>query len=168
MDFANLFVLILTLAVLIWYTIETHKIAKQTVETNLRPVVLRSGFLSDWSNAEGAFLKEGANVSPLEFSVFKNIATDIKGRLVVNGYSYELCFGNDISKVENKIGFTCSWGWMKADTKIFAVCVLEDAEATNESNRIHLTYKDIEGNEYYTIEDENFVQKSFRGKIRNT
>jgi hypothetical protein len=100
-------VLIITLGVLIWYTIETHRIANQTKESNLRPVILRSGFIDNWNKIQFKFkndqLIEG---NPLEFTILKNIATSINGYIIINGLKFALLFGSDISEVEkNKISF---------------------------------------------------------------
>jgi len=45
----NIFVLIITLCILLRYAYDTKTIAEQTKEANLRPVVLRSGYVTDWN-----------------------------------------------------------------------------------------------------------------------
>lgn len=158
-------VLAITLGFLIWYTIETHRIASQTKESNLRPVVLRSGFVEGWDKLTFKFkenhLTEG---SPLEFTILKNIATSINGYVIKNGRKFELLFGNEISKVgEDKLSFNRNWGWMKADKKVLAIFKEDNGEETKKPNQIVINYQDIEGNKYFTVEDENFDQKSFKG-----
>lgn len=159
----NLIVLTLTLGGLVWYAWDTHRIANQTQEGNLRPVILRSAFIESWQKVKFQFnenkLIEG---KPLEFTILKNIATDINGYIVIDGYKYKLLFGNDISKLgENLYYFSENWGWMKPDTNIFAIFREDGNKKVNEENKIFLNYKDIEGNKYFTIEDANFSQKSF-------
>jgi len=60
-----------------------------------------------------------------------------------------------------------NWGWMKADTRIFAFLEPKSKVRSNEDNQIFISYKDIEGNSYYTKEDKYFSPKSFplRDKI---
>ena len=160
----NLVVLVLTLSVLIWYAYDTHRIANQTQEANLRPVILRSGFIENWQKVE--FIFDGNKLisdNPLEFTILKNVATDIEGYIIIDGFKYKLLFGNDISKLsENVFYFSENWGWMKPNTRIFAFSKQESKKKTDEENKIIINYKDIEGNEYYTIEDKNFSQKSYK------
>lgn len=40
LGFFNILLLGLTLVVLVWYAYDTHRIANQTLESNLRPVIL--------------------------------------------------------------------------------------------------------------------------------
>ena len=160
----TLVVLVFTLAALLWYAWDTHRIANQAQESNLRPVILRSGFIENWQKVKFQFqdnkLIDG---KPLEFAILKNIVTDINGYIVIDGYKYKLLFGNDISKLgENLYYFSENWGWMKPDTNIFVIFRQGSKEKTDEENKIIINYKDIEGNEYYTIEDKNFSQKSYK------
>jgi|AntAceMinimDraft_8_1070364.scaffolds.fasta_scaffold37938_3 hypothetical protein len=86
-------------------------------------------------------------------------------------YKYTLVFGNEIS--QKKYGeqlatiFKNNWGWRKAETRIFAFLEPQSKVKSNEDNQIFISYKDIEGNSYYTKEDKYFSQKSFtlRDKI---
>jgi hypothetical protein len=39
-----------------------------------------------------------------------------------------------------------------------------EGEPVKEKNKICIQYKDVEGNNYYTLEDENFIQRSYKGK----
>src|SRR3989338_8167786 len=83
-------VLIITLLFLIWYTIETHRIANQTKESNLRPVILRSGFIENWDSIKFTFEGNKLKVGKfLEFTILKNIATGINGYIVKNGLKFE-------------------------------------------------------------------------------
>ncbi|MDD4990183.1 MAG: hypothetical protein PHW31_02625 [Candidatus Pacebacteria bacterium] len=153
-----------------WQTKRTvREISRQTDtqrEKDLRPVILRSGIIDSWQkvkfNWNGSELVEG---NPLEFTIAKNIATDISGYIVIDGSKYRLLFYNDISKVgENAYSFLEKWGWMKPDSKLFAVYKEDNKEKTIESNRIYLYYKDIEGNKYFTVEDSSFSQKTFKSQ----
>jgi len=164
-SFWNTLVLVITLIVLIIYTIETHKLSIQAKDANLRPVLLRSGFLKDW-NIEFIFNKNILiSGKPIQFSVLKNIVTSISGYIIKNGKKYQLLFGNDISKNEENLVSYCEfWGWMKPENSIYAI-FKNEGDITNESNKICIQYKDIEGNSYYTIEDENFDQKSYNGYL---
>jgi hypothetical protein len=60
--------------------------------------------------------------------------------------------------------FGPSWGWMNQDSLLYAIYNDQEVEEVDEENQIHLTYKDIEGNKYCTIEDKNFSQSSYKLK----
>ena len=167
--FLNIVVLIFTLMVLIGYAKDTRRIADQTQEANLRPVVLRSGFLLSWQDIKPISPLDSMNAvgnqNLLEFTILKNIALDIKGYIVIDLKKYQLLFGNDISKIgELGIRFDPVWGWMKADTRVWAVFKSEGFEKTTLDNQIYISYRDIEGNSYYTIEDNIFRQSNFKSK----
>lgn len=158
------FILFITAAFIIAYTYETQKMKEQIKESELRPVILRSGFIENWQKVkfhwDGNKLTDG---NPLEFTIAKNIATDISGYIIIDGFKYKLFFGNDISKLgENMYYFSEKWGWMKSDSKLFAIYREDNKKKTIESNKICLYYEDIEGNEYFTVEDSNFSQKTFK------
>jgi hypothetical protein len=194
-NYANLFsllnivVLIVTLFVLFRYADDTKIIAEQTKQGNLRPVVLRSGYLTDWNDVKSKTIskipkeeieklisqknkKLNTEVmaktnqpEPLQFTILKNIATNISGFATVDGRKYTLLFANAISQktYNGKLTLTNwnpNWAWMKADTIIYAFLDPLSAVKTNEDNQIFINYKDIEGNSYCTKEDKYFTQKS--------
>lgn len=160
----NPIVLALTLITLMWYAYDTHRIADQAIEANLRPVILRSGYIHSWKDIkfeyEGNKIKSG---KPIQFTILKNIATDIRGYIIIDNYKHELLFGNEISKVgEGEAWLGETWGWMKPETLLYAAFLDEKKKKTIEDNKIYIEYKDVENNKYFTIEDENFCQKSFK------
>lgn len=161
----NLMVLASTFLVLVLYTYDTHRIANQTVEANLRPVILRSGWISCWEDIKFSFNDEKLEGTPLQFTILKNIATDISGYIVINGGKYKLLFANEISQIMDNgkfksFQFLPIWGWMKAGTVIYSIYDVLKFDVTQEENSINLFYKDIEGNEYFTKENNNFSQSS--------
>src|SRR3989338_2841064 len=160
-------VLIITLFVLIWYTIETHQIANQTKESNLRQVILRAGFIKNWDSIKAAPKDNKVDSKDLlQFRILKNIATSIQGYIIINGLKFELLFGHNISRIEEtKFQFEPNWGWATVDT-VLAATFKEEGKSTKKPNQIVMSYKDIEGNKYHTIETENFDQKCFRGKCK--
>lgn len=93
----NLLALLATLGTLIWYTYDTHRIADQTIEENLRPLILRSGFIESWDDVKFSISAGRLEGKLLEFSILKNIAKDISGYIVVNKKKYQLLFANHIS-----------------------------------------------------------------------
>ena len=160
----NNFILFITAAFIIAYTYETQKMKEQMSESELRPVVLRSGFIEEWQKVkfhwEDDKLIEGI---PLEFIIAKNIATDISGYIVIDSYKHKLFFGNNISKTEkDTYSFLEKWGWMQPGSRLFAVYRDDNNKKTTEANKIYLYYKDIEGNRYFTIEDSSFSQRAFK------
>lgn len=165
--FWNTVVLIITLFVLIWYTVETHKIANQTEESNLRPIILRGGFVENWENVKFKFIDGVLLGEPLELAILKNIAIKIEGYIVINGFKYTLLFGSNISKSkteDNNVVCLPSWGWVAPGTSIFAVYDEKSKKESKEKDGLVINYKDIAGNSYFTKEDENFNQTSFKGR----
>lgn len=98
----NLLALLSTLVVLVWYAYDTHRIANQTVEVNLRPLILRSGFIESWDGLNFSIENGVLNGIPLGFSILKNIAKDISGYIIINGKKYKLFFANNISSKDPK------------------------------------------------------------------
>lgn len=167
----NFLVLFLTLSVLVWYAWDTHRIANQTIEVNLRPVLLRSGWIVDWKIQSVEDSNETGKLKFIEFTNQKNIAKDIIGHLIIEGKKYILLFGNEVSQEivsadENasvtKVGVAPKWGWLPAGGKLYATFEKEKFEETAEPNQVYLEYKDIEGNSYFTKEDDKFSQTSGR------
>lgn len=158
------FILLITAAFILAYTYETQKMKEQVKENDLRPTILRSGFIENWDKINFEFSGEKLiSGKPIEFKILKGIATDIGGYVVINRHKYKLLFGNDIAKIdEQKISFLPSWGWMGPNSFIYGVFKKDDNNKVLDTNKIVLFYKDIEGNEYTTIEDENFSQKSYK------
>lgn len=167
----NLLALLVTLVVLIWYAYDTHRIADQTVEANLRPLILRSGFIESWENIRFSTETGILEGKPIEFSILKNIAKDISGYIVISKKKYQLLFANHISRKDDGIRlvdsykpieyrFEPNWGWMNAGTMISAIFESSKYEEINEDNQIYLIYSDMEGNKYFTRENKNFSQDS--------
>lgn len=164
LPFLDFIILTLTLSTLIWYTYDTHRIANQTLENALRPVILRSGYIDNWESIKFEYDKDGKIIKGtlIQFSILKNIAKNISGFIIVNGYKYTLLFGNDISKKEDGVRLSDKWGWMKPESSLYAGFNDKDRQKIKKKNQIYIEYKDMESNQYYTLEDENFSQKSFK------
>jgi len=164
----NLLALLATLAVLIWYAYDTRRIANQTIDSNLRPIVLRSGLNIDWK-----FRPIKANTSNrsnfIEIENLKNIAMDIEGYIILDKRQYKLLFGRESfdNKPENKVKkfeFVDSfkWQWLPQNSKVFASFDNTKFTEIRSENELYLIYKDIEGNTYFTKEDRNFSQVTGR------
>lgn len=165
--FLTLFVLGSTLIALVIYTFETHRIADQTLDSNLRPIVLRSGYIT-WDSVKFETKNGQIDGTPLNFNVYKNIAKDISGHINLGHKKFDLLFGSSISEITNKESFpnpsqqlysyVPAWGWLAPDYVLWAVFDSTKSQPTNEENGIYIQYKDIENNSYYTKEDKNFSQ----------
>jgi len=179
LNWLNLVVLTLTLAVLVWYAHDTRRIADQMVETNLaslRPVVLRSSFLT-WDQVRLLLQDQGglSERKPLQFTILKNIAHDIRGHIVFKNRKYGLLFGSRISEIplsaEAKLlshdvvalQFEPRWAWMRPDELLFAIPDTRTYQESREEDHIYTSYRDIGGNRYFTREDKEFCQVS--GKL---
>lgn len=172
LNFLNFLILGLTLVVLIWYTYDTHRMADQTIESNLRPVILRSSFVLGWNTIQ--FRVNENNVilgDPLQFTVLKNIAKDISGYIVIDNQKRPLWFGSsqispiliasDTANTPSQQGtsYSLSWGWLAPGNVVQAIYDPRlNPATTTEENKIYIEYKDITNNEYYTLENKNFSQ----------
>lgn len=174
-DFLQAIILFFTGITILQYTKETYwlkdinrKKLDHDREINLRPVILRSEYVKNYDNISHKNMmniddKKVLGDKPLEFTIFKNIAKDINGYVVINGYKHPLHFASKITQVEEHVyAFLTNWGWMNPGYKLYAIYDDATKEKTDEDNYIRIDYKDIEGNEYYTIEDKNFSQTSFK------
>lgn len=139
-------------------------------DTNLRPIILRSSNIS-WDVLKPLADKPDKKIFPykkdefLEFVVLKNIAAEIEGRIVLDGYSYRLHFFNDLDQIKrDQIACEEKWGWVQPDNKLYAFFTELDREKSAEENKIALNYNDINGNKYSTIENKNFSSKVCRVK----
>ncbi len=163
-DWANTFYIlsfvlgVITLFILIQYASDTRTLAIQAQETNLmslRPLVLRSG-IDDWDTIDFQIKDGNIEGKPLQFVVLKNVAANISGYIVINGNKYTLLFGNDISQIAtNTYKFYPAWGWMQPNTILYAKFLPNSKTDTAEPNQIYLSYSDIQGNRYCTIDDQS-------------
>ncbi len=166
-QFWSAFFLFITLLFMIKYTLETKKLAIQAKDSNLRPIILRAGFLSKgW---QGIKFEIGDNKIingiPLRFDVLKNVATQISGYIIIDGLQYELLFGGEISRTnEGNTSYVKKWSWMDSDKSLFAIFNNSLGKACEKPNQIVINYKDIEGNSYYFREDTNFNHTAKRGE----
>ncbi len=124
----------------------------------LRPVILRNES-RDWEGLSPLGEKDYKDLNELkkkhllEFIVLKNIAKDLSGEIIEDGYKYRLHFFHDIAQAErHKIDCAAKWGWIKPDDKIYAIFSELDRIKTPKKNHIKLRYKDIAGNRYSTTE----------------
>lgn len=167
LDVLVLVVSTLTLYFLIWTTIETRRIANQTVESALRPVILRSGYILKWEDiifdiSDGKLIDS----KPLNFKILKNIAKDIEGYIFLKNKKHKLLFANQVTRItETDDGgavfhFLPIWGWMEPDSIMHAIYDPRVGENSKEEDGLYIVYKDIEGNKYFTREDRNFSQSS--------
>jgi len=153
-----------TFVVLVWYAYDTNRIANQTIESALRPIILRSGLNINWRFR--SIKEDDSDQSTfLEIENLKNIAMDLKGHIILEKKQYNLLFGresndNKPEDKKRKLEFVDSykWQWLPSNSKIFASFDKEKFTNISSENEIYLTYKDIEGNSYFTKEDFKFSQ----------
>lgn len=163
----NGIILFTTLIVLLWYAYDTHRIANQTIESSLRPVILRTGQILDWKVLSLEDMKKAKNFNPtLEFTNNKNIATDISGYMILDDKRYDLVFTNNVrgtiinDAFKTEVVYNLKWSWLPSGGNLLASYDKDKFTETTEKNQIYLLYKDIEGNQYLTKEDENFYSTS--------
>ena len=160
--FFSLILGVITISIAIFVGLAQISINKQLTDLQttalLRPVILRSEN-SDWEKLSPLSEKDYKNLNELqkkhllEFVVLKNIAKDLRGEIVKDGYKYKLHFFDDITQAEkHKIECEPKWGWTKPDDKIYAIFSDLDKVKTSARNCIKLRYKDIAGNNYLTTE----------------
>jgi len=157
-DWIQAFSVIALVTITIVYSVATNKIAEQTTETNLRPVILMDGFVKGgWDGLKFEYDKSGKELTSnnlLRFPIYKNIATDISGYLIRDGVKRELLFGHQVSTEKNDelsstIQLEKVWGWVIPGSLLRAFPE-RDGEPTSEENKIVINYHDIEGNLYRT------------------
>lgn len=159
------FIMLITAGFLMATLYETKKTNDQNREASLRPIILRTGFVSYWSSLKFTINPEGGLLEkPLEFKVFKNMATNISGTIRISGKSYKLLFSHDVTKDGVHMRFIESWkGWVAEDNLIYAIFIIDNPISnTDLEDGIIISYDDMEGHHYTTIEDSNFVQKTFK------
>ncbi len=172
-DFANFIILGLTLIAVICYTLlyssitkdttriadDTNRLAKQTIDSALKPTILRGGNFSAWDVAIFSVKNNKIIGEKIQFTNLKNIALDIRGYYIANKKQYALLF---CSLGDNNPCYP-SWTWLNQNDKISALYHPNQSTATTSENGIYLEYKDTDGNKYYTQQKEDFTQTS--GKL---
>lgn len=166
----NLLILSVTFTVLLWYAYDTHRIANQTIESALRPVILRQGKILDWKvNSTSDIEKSGFT---LGFVNQKNIAKDISGHIIIENKKYKLHFGNEVTEdsitekgrdIGKKIILFEKWGWLPVGGILNSSYEITKFEEVNQDNEIYIEYQDVESNKYFTKENKDFSQTS--GKL---
>lgn len=155
-------ILIVTACAAAWIGFLQNEINRKTEEESIRPVILRSNTIPGWSS-----IKDGKIDGQLfVFKVQKNIATDIEGLIVLEKRKYDFLFGYGVGSIGQDGRFTCTIpslkdvGWVGQDN--FLCAEFDQASSTMVvlPNQIYLSYKDIDGNSYYTKEDFSFIQTS--------
>lgn len=173
----NLIILTLTLFILCIYTFDTNRLANKAEEDAIKPIILRSGFL-DWNVNSTDFIKKnpGSRMN-LEFSLVKNVALNITGFIVIENKKYELLFANEVttqqSVLQNKevtiksVAIIPKWSWLSDNGKLNATFDSNKFEEYVSGNLIEIIYFDINGNKYFTKEDQEFSQTSGKLQIPN-
>lgn len=163
---ATLFILTLTLLFLTIYTYDTRRIANQTVESALRPLILRSGQIVNWNVLSLEQMQAKSLTPTLQFINKKNIATDITGYIVLSNKRYNLIFHGDVqgsiltTSSSKTMIYNEKWGWLPQGGVLSATYKSGEFSETKEENQIHLSYKDIEGNKYFSNENNLFSSTS--------
>ncbi len=171
-SWATLSVLAATLVTLVWYAYDTHRIAQQTVESNLRPIVLVQGVLN-WSTLSYTASAGGIiHGPPIEFQVLNHTALNFRGYIVNANQRHDLIFGNAVS---TKVSTTTpmpmttylkTWGWVPPNNYLNAVYdPTIPGTSTTGDNGIFIEYFDTEGNIYHTVVDSDYSQQVKRGQI---
>ncbi|PIT88273.1 MAG: hypothetical protein COU29_03330 [Candidatus Magasanikbacteria bacterium CG10_big_fil_rev_8_21_14_0_10_36_32] len=113
LNIINIVVIFATFLAIFLYTLETKdlkKIQKKQLEhqqeSNLRPVILRSGWISKWEDIKFSIKNGQLKGQPLQFTILKNIAKDISGYIIINKNKYNLLFANEISQINEKDSLT--------------------------------------------------------------
>ena len=159
----NVIILIITFIAITWTAIETRRIANETIRLNLKPLIFRSGQIVGWKILSLEDMKQANNLQPtLEFTNLKNTATDITGYIILDNKKYNLVFNGNVrgANLENngvmKAIYNVKWSWLPQNGGLLATYEKNKFEISEKKNQIYLLYKDIQGNSYYSSEDENF------------
>jgi hypothetical protein len=155
----NLILLFFTLAFVCLTALDTNRIANQTVENSLRPIILRGGVLI-WDE----ILSRGGNnnfVPPMLLNSYNNLAQDVRGHIIIDHKKYELLFTNEMAvEPTSKDGVNGritrifqKWSWLPPNSSLYATFDKTKFESTSDKNEMLITYKDVEGNQYFSKED---------------
>ena len=164
----NLLIVSSTMFILVLYTYDTNRMATQTIESALRPVILRQGKILDWRVKSITDIQNDNNFT-LEFVNYKNISKDIRGHIIIDQKKYKLHFGNKITEdvvtndgddIGKKIILLERWGWLPVGGVLKSSYEVDKFEITTKDNEIYLEYQDIESNKYFTRENKDFSQTS--------
>ncbi|HRH55548.1 MAG TPA: hypothetical protein PK609_01655 [Candidatus Paceibacterota bacterium] len=141
-----------------------NEINNSIQEVSLRPIILRGGTDFTWNQ-----LANGLNRGEIfQFVVEKNIARNIRGHIIISNRKYKLLFDVGRKQPENRIEFGPRFleciGWIKSQEVLCSRYDFESWEEVNHPNEIYLSYEDIAGRKYCTIEDADYVQSSKRLK----
>jgi hypothetical protein len=165
----TLAVLTFTLVILGFYAYDTERIANQTVESAIRPVIFRSGDLAGWNTV--TFTKDSNGLfggSYLWFVVNNHIAKDIRGYFIVNHKKYSLMFfspGISMPPTGSSTGYrgSLSWGWMAPSSLLLGAYFDPTAfVSTTDNDGWCLIYNDIADNSYFSSEsgDTTYSQQT--------
>ncbi len=129
-------------------------------EVGLRPIILRGGTDFTWEQIFNGF----NNGDVFQFVVQRNIARNVQGHIVLNNRKYRLLFDIARKLPENRIEwgpqFMHAMGWVKPDEILCSIYEVGSFVEVDHPNEVYLSYEDIAGNKYCTVEDLAYVQSS--------
>jgi hypothetical protein len=162
----NDFIMLITAGFLVATLYETKMTNDKNKEKDLRPTLLRTGFMQHgWEDLKFTITEENKLIEkPLEFVVMTNMITNIKGSIRINSKHYKLIFSHEMTKEDESVKFLEVWnGWLAPNTIIHAI-FLETGFISNTDldDGLVITYDNMEGSHYTTVENKNYVQKTFK------
>ncbi len=158
----NDFIILVTAGFLMATLYETKETNRKAKEKEIRPIILRDGFIYNWSQLNFSIIDNKLQGEPLKFSVLKNIAANISGEIRISGKKYDLLFSHEITRNDEKLAFLPCWkGWIKEGEFIYAIFMSDNSvQDTKVGDGLTVFYSDIEGKRYKTTEDSENVQES--------
>lgn len=152
----NIAILAFTATVLIWTTVDAKRNALEAQQADLRPVILRDGVISSWSDFKNLVKSQAVHVT---FFVANNVATNVSGYVVADGKKYPFSFA--VSKPGEKPGsfiFQPSREslvtWTLPDKPIMGTTFEDRFSSSTETEGFYVFYSDIGGNKYKTFEND--------------
>ncbi len=158
----------------IYFSRETLKYA---FDKDMKPVLLREGFLNGFSSVPIVDASKPINLDMLPAMLAaQNIATSISGRIVIDGVRYKLLFATMLRKIsydkdgkfievpllaEGRFRFSPPqprWSWIPQGERLFFMADQSSRAETREKNLIEIDYSSASGQKFRFVEDESFSQ----------
>ncbi|MEW6702149.1 MAG: hypothetical protein AB1298_05470 [Bacteroidota bacterium] len=166
---AQVILLLVTFIGAIYIGIEQNKINQLAFEKDIKPIILREGFLAGFSSFPQADLstlgKVSVDLGNIRLKSIRNVAKDITGKLIVAGNMYTVKFCNETTVIPpnrteliEEITAQCleKWSWLPEGAVLIPVADISTKTPVTEKDHLVIKYKSIIGTAYQMVEDDTY------------